>query len=331
MLVMTLAREGSLAKASQALGLPRSTLTRRLEQLEQHMGVRLIERNQRYLRLTAAGQLLVERGTSVVDAARQLEVAVRAASMVRLRVAMPPDFGVDVLEPVFRMNGEADDLGFELIYTDREVHPIRDDFDMVVSLSPPTDGNLYCRVVRRLTWRCIATQRYLDERGTPQRVEELGAHPCVALRVHGGLSPFAWPLRAGGDSRVNPRIISTSLSAAQQIVLADRGIALLPDLPSRYDARFVPVLPEQIGAEGVLCVVMGQRLSESEHGRRVRVMLDKAQSSFDQLAEGVEQRASGSSPSDPPGPSDPLGSADPPDPADPADPAEHAGEGSPPG
>lgn len=274
-MIMALARDGSLMKASEALGLPRSTLTRRLEQLERKMGVRLIERSHRYLRLTAAGRVLVEQGTPLVDAARDVERAVQSSSVGRMRIATTIDIGFELIEPLFRlMSGELDELGLEIVYTDRKIHPVRDDFDLVLTLEPPTDSGLYHRAIQRFSWRCVATQRYLSDHGVPERAAELNEHACIAWKARGGISPFMWPLRSGGGQQLSPRFISTSVYASQQFVLADCGIALLPDLPSRSRADLVPVLQDEIGAEGVILVVMGQRLSDSERGQKMRTLIE---------------------------------------------------------
>jgi LysR family transcriptional regulator, regulator for bpeEF and oprC len=156
LMVMALAREGSVAKASQSLGLSRSTLTRRVEELEKALGVRLVERGPRHLRLTEAGRLLVEQGAPLVDSARRVESALRAHPRPRLRGAIPPGLAWDLLEPLLNLKDPAlADLRFEIVYTDREVHPVRDDFDMVLSLAPPTDGSLYSLSLQRFAWCCL--------------------------------------------------------------------------------------------------------------------------------------------------------------------------------
>jgi DNA-binding transcriptional LysR family regulator len=276
-MVMALSRDGSLARASRTLGLPRTTLTRRIAQLEEQLGVRLIERNQRHLRLTEAGRLLVQQGAPLVDAARQVEATLQASQQCRLRTALPPGMGWDMLEPILRLDDEVvAGFGFDLVYTDREVHPIRDDFDLVVSFVPPTDGTLYCRSMLRFSWRCVAAPAYLSARGTPRLAEELANHLCVALRTQGGASPFLWPLRAGGGLRVNPWFISTSMHASLQMILAGRGIGLLPDIPTASARHLVPVLEDEIGAEGEIFLSMGQRLSDSHRGRRMKTLIEKA-------------------------------------------------------
>ncbi len=278
-IVMALARDGSLARAARTLGLPRSTLTRRVCLLEETLGVRLVERSQRHLRLTEAGRLLVQQGAPLVDAARQVEATLQASSQGRLRIALPPGMGWDLLEPILKLDDEdTPELRIELVYTDRELHPIRDDFDLVASFSRPTDGTLYCRSIQRFSWCCFASADYLATRGPPRRASEITsrAHPCIAFRTQGGVSPFLWPLSAGGGLRVSPWFISTSLHAAVQMVLAGRGIGLLPDIPFETSSRLVQVLPDEIGESGDVFISMGQRLSDSERGRRAKALIDKA-------------------------------------------------------
>lgn len=274
--VMTLAREGSLTAASRALGQPRSTLTRRLDQLEQDLGVRLVERTSRHFRLTEAGRQLVERGAAVVDAARQVEASLQAGRRMRLRIALPPGMGMDLLQSFLSFDEEGvADLGFELVFTDRQLHPIRDDCDLVGSFVPPSDGDLFCQAVESFRWQCMASAAYLERHGTPSSPAELAAHTCIALDVHGGISPFAWPLCEGGVVQLDPRFISTSLNAVMEMLLADQGIGLVPEDFSLRMRELVPVLPSRVGAEGKFYLSMGQRLSDTERGRRVRALLDR--------------------------------------------------------
>jgi DNA-binding transcriptional LysR family regulator len=277
LMVMALAREGSLARASRSLGLPRSTLTSRVDQLEESLGVKLIERGPRHLRLTEAGRLLVEQGAPVVNAARQLESSLRTGPRHRLRGALPPGLAWDLLEPLLNLqDASLQGLQLELVYTDREVHPIRDDFDLVLSLAPPKDGALYSVCLRRFSWCTVATPAYLAKRGTPRTAQELEHHACVAWRTPGGPSPIAWPLRAGGDLPVQPWFISTSLQASLQMVLMNQGVGLLPDLPSEATRHLVRVLPEAFDVEGGLFITMGQRLQDSERGRWLRQLIERA-------------------------------------------------------
>ncbi|MEM9460691.1 MAG: LysR family transcriptional regulator [Myxococcota bacterium] len=287
--VMTLAREGSLAGASRALGQPRSTLTRRLEQLERDLGVRLVERTSRHFRLTEAGHRLVERGAAVVDAARQVEATLQAGRRMRLRIAAPPGLGLDVLQPFLRFDEQnVADLGFEFVFTDRQLHPIRDDFDLVASFAPPTDGDLFCQTVERFRWQCVASAAYLERYGSPATPADLTAHACIALDVHGGISPYAWPLYTGGVQHLDPRFISTSMSAVLEMIFADQGIGLLPADFSFRMRELVAVLPSQIGAEGKLYLSMGQRLSDTERGRRVRAFVDRFQAYEAMLESGQD-------------------------------------------
>ena len=274
MIVMTLAREGSLARASRALGLPRTTLTRRITLLEQSLGVTLIERSQRHLRLTDAAYLLVDQGSPLVEAARQLEASISSGDAGRLRFAMPPGLGWDLIEPMLTLD-DIQELGIELVHTDRDVHPIRDNFDVVASFARPTDGTLYCRSLLHFVWRCAASPLYIAKHGAPTSPSDLAKHPCIAVRAHGGISPFSWPLKAGGAISVHPWIVSTSLHTASQIMLAGRGIALLPDIPSETNNSIV-ILANEIMATGQIYLTMGQRLSESKRGRRLKGLIDQA-------------------------------------------------------
>lgn len=275
-ILLTLAKDGALSRASRTLGLPRTTLTRRIEQLEKQLGMRLVERTQRYLRLTDAGRLLAQQGAPLIDAARQVEAAMQDSRRYRLRVVVPPGFGWDLLEPILKHDDPTTaELGFELINADREMHPIRDDVDLVASLVRPTDSSIICSSFLRFSWRCMATPAYLAERGMPRDAEELSAHPCIAWRIPGGVSPFLWPLWKGSSQQITPWLITNDMHHALVMTLSGRGIGLLPDVLTASAQELVPVLPDVVGAEGEIFLAMGRRLSDSQRGRRLRDIIDK--------------------------------------------------------
>ena len=274
-MVMALARDGSLARASRTLGVSRTTLTRRVSVLEEALGVRLLERTQRHMRLTEEGRHLAQRGASLVDAARELEASFQVTQRFLVRIALPPGMGWEFLVPILTPEDEiVAGLSFEIVYTDREVHPIRDDFDLVVSFAQPTDPSLYARSLLRFPWCCIAAPAYLAARA-PRSAAEVASLACIAVRTHGGVSPYLWPLRAGGGLRVSPWFVSTSIHASVQMVIAGRGIGLLPDLPSDATRDLVRVLPDEIGADGQVYLSMGQHLSDSLRGRRLKALIEK--------------------------------------------------------
>jgi DNA-binding transcriptional LysR family regulator len=275
-ILLTLAKDGALARTSRTLGLPRTTLTRRIEQLEEQLGMRLVERTPRHLRLTDAGRLLAQQGAPLIDAARQVEATMRASQRYRLRVVLPPGFGWDLIEPILKHDEPTTaELGFELINADHEMHPIRDDVDLVASLVRPTDSSIICSSFLRFSWCCLATPAYLAEHGTPRSAEELAAHSCIAWRIPGGVSPFLWPLWPDSSQQITPWLITNDMHHALVMVLSGRGIGLLPDVLTASAQGLVPVLPDVVGAEGEIFLSMGRRLSDSQRGRRLKEIVDK--------------------------------------------------------
>jgi len=279
--------EGSFSRAAQRLGLPKSTVSRRVAALEAQLGERLLLRTTRKLALTDFGR-------SVVDHAREIAAEVAATTSLaqhrqvepsgRLRVSMPGDFAHRILGPLlatFIANHPAIDLEVDL--SPRRVDLIGENFDVAIRMGDlPDDASLAARRLAVFSTSLYAAPAYLARRGVPPEPAALMAHDALRLLSRSG-EPMRWVLTRGeahwegtppGRATANsPELLTGLACAGAGIVLANDHFAA-PFLEAR---ALVPVLPEWASPPvPAWAVFPGRRLMPA----RTRVFLDAMQAEF---------------------------------------------------
>jgi len=251
----------SLARAALELGVPRPTLSRRLVRLEERLGVRLLRRTTRRMALTDAGQELYVRASAVLASIADAQLAVqRGSGQVAglLRLSVPPlttSLVTDML----------------LAFTERyplvrlEVHATTEHIDLVASVAiragHSLDPGLVARTLGRSQVVAVASPAYLAARGAPATAEELGAHSCLLGFARGERPATHWPLRGGGQVKVEGVLVSNELALLLAAAVAGRGIALLPKTfaaEALASGALVRILPD-VGGTSRLAVVFPER------------------------------------------------------------------------
>jgi DNA-binding transcriptional LysR family regulator len=254
-------REGSLAAASRKLGVPVSTLSRRLSALERRLGVRLLERTTRALRLTEAGEAYYERCARIAVEAAEADALVRSHGKTPrglLRVAAPPALGTLLLgqlltEYVHRYPA----VRVEVVLGDRPVDLREDAFDVALRIGgPPSDGSYIIRRLGLSKAVLCASPAYLAEHGTPRSLEALDGHVLVGLGP--GRPGAGWRfLDSSGNTLLRPveaRVRVNSALLARELSRAGAGIALLP--------RFL--IEEELRSGALVALELGEPPAPSE-------------------------------------------------------------------
>lgn len=190
---------GSFTRAAEALGISTSYASRRVKALEDRLGVRLLERTTRRVRLTDAGRTYHDRVSPLLDG---LEEAAREAASLRaeprglLRIAAPLAFGVRYLpEPVALFMRSWPELEVEVSYDDRNVDLVAEGFDLAIRGGRLSDESLIARRLVGFRGVVAASPAYLERRGRPERPEDLADHDCI---VNTGLSTMpGWQFDTG--------------------------------------------------------------------------------------------------------------------------------------
>ena len=187
---------GSFVRAADALGLSDSGVSRAIARLEARLGVRLLDRTTRSLRLTEEGARFHAEAAPLLvrlsDAAMALTEA-RHAVRGRLRVEVDPFFSRQVLAP--RLGTFLDrypELSLELVTTEVPGDLVAHGFDLAIRFGPPATGGLITRKLLDTRILTVASPLYLERHGRPARPEDLKAHRCIHFRDPASNKPFAW-------------------------------------------------------------------------------------------------------------------------------------------
>lgn len=249
---------GSFAGAARALGMPRSTVSARVAQLEEALGTRLLARTTRRVRLTDAGRRYLGDVGPALDAlaqAAQVLDAGRAMPTGLLRITAPVDFGLgspilgDVLSDYVR---ECPQVEVHLELLDRRVDLVGEGFDLALRVGTLPDAEL---VARRLGssggLRLWASPAYLETRGIPQHPTELLQHDCLVMSAHGRwrTTKPTWRFQVGDDPlalTVAVRAAANSYQILRRLAAAGAGVTRLPALssPRAVEDGLVPILDE---------------------------------------------------------------------------------------
>lgn len=259
-LLVRVVQTHSFSAAARERGVPVSTVSRRIARLESVLGVRLLERTTRRLRLTDAGRAYFAHAERAIDDLGQGTDRVRelqAEPRGRVRIISPASFAAAVTSVLYPYLTAHPGVSIDLELQDRRVDLLAEGFDIAV-LAGKVDQDSTDFVARRL-WQptrklLYASPRYLQAHGTPRRLEDLARHDCIAMRAADGIA--TWTLTVGRRKRrvtIEPRFCTNESSAAYRATLAGVGIAMLPEVICAKDVaakRLVRVLDGYEGETG---------------------------------------------------------------------------------
>jgi DNA-binding transcriptional LysR family regulator len=255
------------AAAGRRLGLPRSTLSRRIQRLEAELGVRLLDRTTRQVALTEPGRALFERCARSLDGIESAVTAAREAGRQprgTLRVSAPIDVARDVLAALLpRFRARHPDVELHVEVTQRRTDLIADGID--VALRGDTadrtlpDSSLVARRLARHELALYASATYLDARGFPHSPEDLDRHDLVTFGTPNGAPP--WVLHGPGATvRVTPRawLRVNEFGVVRSAVQQGLGIGPIEPLTAARElatGRLHRVLPAWSLSDGALYAV----------------------------------------------------------------------------
>jgi DNA-binding transcriptional LysR family regulator len=179
------AEEGSFSAAARQLGVTPSAISRQVSRLEKFMGVRLLHRTTRHLRLTEAGLEALERGREMIESAQAaLQVAEGHMRVPKglVRMSAPKAFARHVLqEHLLTFLKCFPEVDLQLIVTDRQVDPIRENVDLMVRLTDNPPQGLAARRLLPVRQLVVASPSYLNSHPTILVPQDLTRHSCLSL------------------------------------------------------------------------------------------------------------------------------------------------------
>lgn len=236
-LFLRVAELGSLTAASTDLGYARGAASATVAELERYLGVQLLERTTRRMRLTEDGLRYLDRARRILADVEELEDDIGSGERKpkgKLRVQVPPGIARIILAPALPRFLEAYP-GIELEILSRDAIPdfIADRLDAALLSGPLPDLDIVARPLGHLPFLTVAAPRYLKRRGTPMRPEDLEHHDCVLRLSPGRLVPQPWRFRMDGQDITVPVRGPLAFEAAEPALAATcRGAGLLQ--PASY-------------------------------------------------------------------------------------------------
>ncbi|PZR14889.1 MAG: hypothetical protein DI536_08880 [Archangium gephyra] len=248
-----LGRTASVSQTARELGVPRSTVSRRLSRMEELLAVKLAERTTHRLRLTGAGRKLVEGAASALarlDTVREQMMSAQNEVRGVLRVAMPPGVAGAFLGWFLAyLHAEHAGIDIELVVTEKPPRGLDEGFDIVLVMGTPEASPWLRRKLTSVDIIAVASSSYLGERPPPTRVEELAQHTLLTWLTPGHAP--TWPKWKGNPVPIKPKLVTNDISMLREMALAGIGIAMLPEhvvLNELSTSRLTPVLPQVLGA-----------------------------------------------------------------------------------
>ncbi|MCO8163715.1 LysR family transcriptional regulator [Pseudomonas sp. 21LCFQ010] len=272
----------SFTRAAQTLGIPNSTLSRRISELEKAIGLRLLHRTTRKIEPTEAGQVYFERCKRIVEEARlaheQLgEMLARPSGL--LRASLPVDFATVYLAPLIAQFARLyPGISFDFDLSPRQVDLISDPVDLVIRMGEPPNSNLIARKLASIGRGLYASARYLEVFGEPEHPAELVNHEC--LRMHGTGSD-RWALTRDAESvdiHVGGRFELNSVGMLRRLASLDLGIAVLPEgivAQDLADGRLRRVLSQWQASPVSVYALTETRLLPAKTQRFIEFLRDK--------------------------------------------------------
>lgn len=217
--------QGSLGKASRASGRSKATLSRRIAELEEQLGVRLIERSARGLKLTEAGQQLVSRTEGPMQEVAEAMTAARDGPSTprgRLRIASPVLFSQLSMGRIgAEFCARYPEVTMEVVAEDRAVDLVEEQFDVAIRINPSPDSSL--------VGRCFAKDRLVVVAAPTLPIPVPGDVRPVPAVVYSSFQPTQWNL---DDGRLvlapEPRLRLSSFLMVRDAAVAGAGVALIP-------------------------------------------------------------------------------------------------------
>jgi DNA-binding transcriptional LysR family regulator len=247
---VSVAKLGSFTEAARRLQLSPSVVTRSIAQLEDQLGLTLLLRTTRSLRLTEQGELYLESCQQIlqdVDSAERTARGENAEPRGTLKVAAPIVFGrLHVLPIVSRVLREHRDVTVELTLSDRNIRLVEEGVDVAIRIGELADSSLIAVKLGAVSRTVVASPLYLKERGVPKSPAELAGHDIIAFEGIG--AGDQWRFHPGGKPvRLEPRLTVNSIDAS--IAAAEAGIGVTRILSYQVRAsviagRLTPVLQQ---------------------------------------------------------------------------------------
>ena len=235
---------GSFISAARALRLPKTTVSRKVQDLETRLGAQLLHRTTRKLGLTEAGNVYFEHCQRI---ARELDEAESAVGQLQggprgwLRITAPYSLGITWIAPLLgEFHARHPEVRVEMVLTNEPLDLIDKEIDVALRVGNLPDSNLVARRLAVFRTQVYASPSYLERHGEPLHPDDLQHHRTLGMQTstRRNGNGYFWPLNDGTsvtDYRIDPVLVANDPAALHARVAVRRG----PDARRRRDGQAV--------------------------------------------------------------------------------------------
>jgi DNA-binding transcriptional LysR family regulator len=250
----TVVEANSFSEAARQMDMPVSTVSRRVAELERELGVQLLERSTRRLRLTEIGSEIFEHAQhsrELNDAVNDVVSDHLAVVSGTLRISSPPSVSDSLLSPLISaMQAAHPQVRVQVFITERFVDLVAEGIDAAFVVGPIHDPTLVSRVILTYRHRILASPKYLELRGAPQRPEDLSEHRLLAFSFRRAENTWNFIRADGAETRsisFRPYMSMNDYAGIVPRLLDGAGIGEMPPLVAPElvrDGKLVEVMPD---------------------------------------------------------------------------------------
>lgn len=235
--------QGSFTAAARLLGHPKTTVSRKVQELEERLGARLLHRTTRRLGLTEAGTVYYEHCQRI---ARELEQAESAVSQLQsgprgwLRFTVPYSVGINWIAPLLgQFQAQYPEIRVDMHLGNEMLDLISGETDLALRIGTLPDSNLIARKLGSLRTQVFASPAYIQRHGEPRHPDELQYHRTLAVRKQhqSQNNRFVWSLAEDGgqmqEFAVNPLLVANDTAALNSMLVAGEGLMLSSDVMAK--------------------------------------------------------------------------------------------------
>lgn len=228
---------GSFIAAANSLRLPKTTVSRKVQELETRLGAQLLHRTTRKLGLTEAGNIYYEHCQSI---ARELSEAESAVSQLQggprgwLRFTAPYSIGIDKIAPLLgQFHARHPEVRVEMLLSNEPMDLIGSEIDVALRIGSLPDSNLVARRLGTLSTQVYASPHYIARFGEPLHPDDLQHHRVLAMPKNRRNGGYAWTLNDGVSDKeytINPILVANDPAALKGALLCGEGVTLAADV-----------------------------------------------------------------------------------------------------
>ena len=243
---------GGISRAADQLNLAKSAVSRRLVNLEKHLGLRLLNRTTRTSNMTEAGRSYYERAIKIVNDVTELNTLSKDSNIAlkgTINLAAPLSFGLCHLSAAIdSFSKQNPELIINIDFSDRQVDLIEEGLDFAFRIATLKDSNLVARKMFPIRHMLCASPDYLKKQGTPKIPGDLKLHQLLHYNLSG---PSIWKLtdKQGRKHTINvsAHMVANNGDFLRDMAVAGHGIVMTPTFISWKEitmGKLVPVLSD---------------------------------------------------------------------------------------